>query len=143
MAASKSASRKAAAKKAAKTRKSRPATKKAATKTRKQRAAGTKEASTRKRRAAAKKVSAPRKTNAAVVRGARTVERRRTPEGPPGIAGIDERIAMLRGNLRDLTEQAAAYSGAADEERMSQRIAEQEAKLQALLQERDELSRQG
>ena len=31
------------------------------------------------------------------------------------IAEIDERIAALRENLRELIEQAAAYSGAADD----------------------------
>ena len=40
-------------------------------------------------------------------------------------------------------EQAAAYSGAADEERNADRIAEQQAKLDALLKERDELLGKG
>jgi hypothetical protein len=40
-----------------------------------------------------------------------------------------------------LVEQAAAYSGAADEALMSQRIAEQEAQLDLLTKQRDELSR--
>ena len=39
------------------------------------------------------------------------------------IAEIDKRIAALRENLRNLVEQSAAYSGAADEELMSGRIA--------------------
>lgn len=56
------------------------------------------------------------------------------------IAEIDDRIAALRENLRELIEQAAAYSGAADENLMSQRIAEQEAELQRLTKQRDELS---
>src|SRR5260370_26115167 len=70
MAAKKSVSRKSAAKKAAKTRKSQAAAKKAA-KTRKQRAAGKKAAATRKRRTAAKKAVATRKTKAAVTRASR------------------------------------------------------------------------
>lgn len=41
------------------------------------------------------------------------------------IAEIDERIAAVRENLRGVVEQAAAYSGAADEELISRRIAEQ------------------
>jgi hypothetical protein len=41
------------------------------------------------------------------------------------VAEIDDRIAAARENLRELIEQAAAYSGAADEDLMSQRIAEQ------------------
>jgi hypothetical protein len=52
---------------------------------------------------------------------------------------IDERIAAVRENLRGLIEQAAAYSGAADEELTSRRIAEQEAELDRLTNQRDEL----
>ena len=48
-------------------------------------------------------------------------------------------IQIVEDNLRQLMEQAAAYSGAADEERNADRIAEQQAKLDALLKERDEL----
>ncbi len=130
MAASKSASRKPATKKAAKTRKSRKAAKKAS-KTRKPRAAGKKAAATRKRRAAAKKALATRKPKAAVAAGANT-----TTE-------LDDRIAIVRTNLRELVEQASSYSGASDEERMSQRIAEQEAKLELLMKQREELSQRG
>ena len=60
----------------------------------------------------------------------------------PDFAEIDERIAVARENLRELVEQAAAYSGAADEELMSQRITEQEAQLELLTKQRDELLRQ-
>lgn len=127
MAASKSVSRNAAAKKAAKTLKSRAAAKKAA-KARKQRAAGKKAASTRKRRVAAKKAFATRKTKAAVAPMA------------PAVTEIDGRIAIVRANLRDLVEQAASYSGAANEELLSQRIADQEAKLARLTKQREELS---
>jgi hypothetical protein len=56
------------------------------------------------------------------------------------IADIDERIAILKENLRELIEQSASYSGAADEELMSRRIAEQEAELELLKNRRDELS---
>jgi hypothetical protein len=55
------------------------------------------------------------------------------------IAEIDDRIAIVRDNLRELVEQAAAYSGAADEELTSQRIAEQEAQLELLIKKRAEL----
>jgi hypothetical protein len=137
MAASKSASRKSAATKAAKTRKSRAAAKKAA-KTRKRRTAGKKAAATRKRRVAAKKAAAPRKTKAAADA---LPERRNPPETPPPVAAIDKEIAILRDNLRELVEQAASFSGAADEERVSQRIAEQEAKLALLRKQRDEIAR--
>jgi len=56
-----------------------------------------------------------------------------------GLAEVDERLAAVRDNLRDLVEQAAAYSGAAGEELMSDRIAEQEAQLEALTKRREEL----
>ena len=58
------------------------------------------------------------------------------------LAEIDEHIAVLRENLRELVEQAAAYSGAGDEELMSQRIADQEAQLELLTKQRDQLSQQ-
>jgi hypothetical protein len=55
------------------------------------------------------------------------------------LSELDTRIAAIRENLRELFEQAAAYSGAADEERNADRIANQEAKLEALLKKRDAL----
>ena len=54
---------------------------------------------------------------------------------------IDDRIAIIRDNIRQLTEQAAAFSGAADEERAADRIAVQEAELQRLQAQRDELTK--
>jgi len=60
---------------------------------------------------------------------------------PLKLAEIDERIAALRENLRDLVEQAAAYSGASDEDLASRRIAEQEAELELLTRQRDKLAR--
>jgi hypothetical protein len=51
---------------------------------------------------------------------------------------LDRRIQIVEDN-RELIEQAAAFSGAADEERASQRIADQQAKLDALLKEREAL----
>jgi hypothetical protein len=56
------------------------------------------------------------------------------------IAEIDSQIADVRENLRELVEQAAAYSGAADDEMVSQRIADQEALLDRLTKERDALA---
>ena len=53
------------------------------------------------------------------------------------IAELDQRIATLRENIRQLIEQAAAFSGAADEARADDRIAEQDAQLTALLKERE------
>jgi len=55
------------------------------------------------------------------------------------LADIDKRIQIVEDNLRELIEQAAAYSGAADEERNADRIADQQARLDALLKEREAL----
>jgi uncharacterized small protein (DUF1192 family) len=52
---------------------------------------------------------------------------------------LDDRIAILRDNLRQLTEQAAALSGAGDEARLADRIADQEAELDRLVKQRDAL----
>jgi predicted nucleic acid-binding Zn-ribbon protein len=57
------------------------------------------------------------------------------------LAEINGRIAVIRKNLLELTEQAAARSGAADEDLAADRIAEQEANLASLLKERDALSK--
>ncbi len=53
------------------------------------------------------------------------------------LAALDQEIAAVRENIRDLTEQAAAYSGAEDDELASERIAEQEALLAKLLKDRE------
>jgi len=55
------------------------------------------------------------------------------------LAEVKERIAILEDNLRDLTEQAAAYSGAEDEELSAERIADIERQLDALKTQRDKL----
>ena len=55
------------------------------------------------------------------------------------LAELAERLSVVRDNLRDLGEQAAAYSGAADEDRMSSRIAEQEEQLEQLTKQREAL----
>lgn len=57
------------------------------------------------------------------------------------LAEIDSRIAAVRDNIRELVEQAAAYSGATDEDLTSRRLAEQEAELERLTRRRDELLR--
>lgn len=59
------------------------------------------------------------------------------------LAEIDQRLAIARDNLRQLVEQAAAFSGAGDEERMSTRIAEQEAEVGRLLEQREAALRDG
>lgn len=53
------------------------------------------------------------------------------------LAELDEEIAAVRANLLELTEQAAAQSGAADEEFAAERIARQERLLASLLKERE------
>jgi hypothetical protein len=58
---------------------------------------------------------------------------------PLNLAQIEERISAIRENLLELEEQAAAYSGGAVEELNAQRIADQEAQLELLTRQRDEL----
>ena len=58
---------------------------------------------------------------------------------PYSLAELEDRIAILRDNIRQLTEQAAALSGAADESRSSDRIAAQSEELEKLTKERDAL----
>jgi hypothetical protein len=55
------------------------------------------------------------------------------------LSEIEQRIAVVRQNINDLIEQAAAYSGGADEDRNADRIAEQEQELARLLKLREAL----
>jgi hypothetical protein len=55
------------------------------------------------------------------------------------IPELDDRIAVIRDNMRQLVEQAAAQSGAGDEARTSDRIADQTRELEELLKEREDL----
>ena len=59
----------------------------------------------------------------------------------PTIIELDERIAMIRENVNELVEQVAAYSGAEDENRTADRIAEQEQELAKLIELRGALLR--
>jgi hypothetical protein len=54
---------------------------------------------------------------------------------------LDDRIAILQDNLRQLVEQAAAFSGSADDDRTSMRISEQSSELEDLLARRETLRR--
>ncbi len=54
-------------------------------------------------------------------------------------AELDARIAILRDNIRQLIEQAAAFSGAGDEDRAADRIARQNEELEKLVKQRDAL----
>jgi hypothetical protein len=67
-------------------------------------------------------------------------ERGGSMANPADLIEIDKRIAVIRDNIRELVEQAAAFSGAADEGLMSERIAQQEAQLETLLKERERLA---
>ncbi len=59
--------------------------------------------------------------------------------GSLSLAEIDRRIAIVRDNIRQLIEQAAAFSGAEDEARSADRIAQQNEELERLLKQRDAL----
>lgn len=54
---------------------------------------------------------------------------------------IKDRVAILRNNLRQLTEQAAAQAGAANEERMAERIETQSQELEELQKEQERRAR--
>lgn len=67
-------------------------------------------------------------------------------DGSPTMADIDnleELIALLRRNIENLTEQATGASGAATEERISARLAEQQERLDDLLRRQEALERKG
>jgi hypothetical protein len=54
---------------------------------------------------------------------------------------LEDRIAIVRDNIRQLIEQSAADSGAANEARNADRLAQQQAELKTLTEERDELQK--
>jgi len=56
-------------------------------------------------------------------------------------AELDERIRIVRENIRQLVEQAAAFSGAEDEDRNADRIAQQTEELERLTTQRDALTK--
>lgn len=60
---------------------------------------------------------------------------------PARLADLNAEIALVRENLREVTEQAAARSGAADDDLDTERIATLDAKLKALMKERDALEK--
>jgi hypothetical protein len=130
----KSGSRRPAAKKTLKMRKPRVAAKKKAAKKAPKRkvAAKKKVARPAKKRATAKLVFAPKPDVAPAAPP--------PPAAPPtaSVTELDNRIAIVRANLRELVDQAASSAGAANEELLSQRIAEQEERLRRLRQEREQ-----
>lgn len=54
---------------------------------------------------------------------------------------LNDRIAILRDNIRQLTEQATGSSGAFNEERTAARIEQQQTELDALIKERESRER--
>ena len=52
---------------------------------------------------------------------------------------LEKRIAIIRDNIRQLVEQAAAFSDAEDEARNADRIAQQTEELDRLVKQRDAL----
>ncbi|HTP91669.1 MAG TPA: hypothetical protein VMJ52_08045 [Xanthobacteraceae bacterium] len=55
------------------------------------------------------------------------------------LSELEQRIAITRDNIRQLIEQAAAFSGAEDEDRNADRIAQQNEELDRLVKQRDAL----
>ena len=55
------------------------------------------------------------------------------------LSELEDRIAIARDNIRQLIEQAAAQSGAEDEERNADRLAQQQEELDRLIKQRDAL----
>ena len=58
---------------------------------------------------------------------------------PLSLDEIERRMAIVRDNIRQLIEQAAAFSGAEDEDRSADRIAQQQEELERLTKQRDAL----
>jgi uncharacterized small protein (DUF1192 family) len=57
----------------------------------------------------------------------------------PSLSELEQRIAIVRDNIRQLVEQAAAFSGAGDEARNADRVAQQTEELERLVKQRDAL----
>jgi len=55
------------------------------------------------------------------------------------LSELEARIAIARDNIRLLIEQATAQSGAADEDRNADRLAQQNEELDRLIRQRDAL----
>ncbi len=60
-------------------------------------------------------------------------------ESSLSLSEMNDRIAILRDNIRQLIEQAAAASGAESEERLSERLEGQNEELEKLVKARDAL----
>jgi len=62
-------------------------------------------------------------------------------DGSPSLSELDRHIAIVRDNIRQLIEQAAAQSGAEDEDRNADRIARQQEELDRLIKQREALAK--
>ena len=60
---------------------------------------------------------------------------------PLSLSELEQRIATVRDYIRQLIEQAAAYSGAGDEARNADRLAQQNEELERLTRQRDALAK--
>ncbi|CAN7244812.1 hypothetical protein LJR220_000979 [Bradyrhizobium sp. LjRoot220] len=60
-------------------------------------------------------------------------------ESTLSLSELNDRIAILRDNIRQLVEQAAGASGAENEERISERLERQNEALEKLIKARDAL----
>jgi hypothetical protein len=60
---------------------------------------------------------------------------------PLSLSELEQRIANVRDNIRQLIEQAAAFSGAGDEARNADRLAQQNEELERLTRQRDALAK--
>ena len=58
-------------------------------------------------------------------------------EGSLSLSELSDRIAILQDNIRQLVEQAAAASGEQNEQRIADRINQQNEELDKLTKERD------
>jgi len=61
---------------------------------------------------------------------------------PLSLDQLEDRIAIVRDNIRQVIEQAAAQSGAGDESRNADRLADLQADLERLTKERDTFLKQ-
>ena len=58
------------------------------------------------------------------------------------LSEVNDRIAILRDNIRQLIEQAAGAAGAEVEERIAERLEQQNAELERLLKAREVMTGQ-
>ncbi|AUC97644.1 MULTISPECIES: hypothetical protein [Bradyrhizobium] len=58
------------------------------------------------------------------------------------LSEVNDRIAILRDNIRQLIEQAAGAAGAEVEERIAERLEQQNAELEKLLKAREAMTGQ-